>query len=193
MDATSCRIYCIKQHRPSLRARAKKAGHQSCRQNFRFQWRSGRKQENDVQDFRVLELFSGIGGMHYAVKRILPTCYVEAVDINTVANKVYEHNFGERPHTLDLNQITWDTLDSYGADMWCLSPPCQPYTRTVFGKRLDASDNRSRSLIHLLEQLPLMQRPPKYLIMENVEGFVGGKVHGLLKEALLACSYQLQV
>ena len=48
---------------------------------------------------KVLELFSGIGGMHYALKeaqKILPDFefnVVRAIDISDVANQVYKHNF----------------------------------------------------------------------------------------------------
>ena len=47
---------------------------------------------------KVLELFSGIGGMHYALKTACPgdrSEVVAAVDISEVANQVYRHNF---PH-----------------------------------------------------------------------------------------------
>ncbi|KAI8426047.1 hypothetical protein MSG28_005014 [Choristoneura fumiferana] len=45
---------------------------------------------------RILELYSGIGGMHCAWKHsCLPGSVVAAVDINTVANEVYRHNFPE--------------------------------------------------------------------------------------------------
>ena len=43
----------------------------------------------------ALEFYSGIGGMHYALKAAMPSAVVlDAFDINHLANKVYEHNFG---------------------------------------------------------------------------------------------------
>uniref|UniRef100_A0A8C4RUF0 tRNA aspartic acid methyltransferase 1 n=1 Tax=Erpetoichthys calabaricus TaxID=27687 RepID=A0A8C4RUF0_ERPCA len=43
---------------------------------------------------RVLELYSGIGGMHYALNASgLSAEVVAAVDVNTTANEVYKHNF----------------------------------------------------------------------------------------------------
>jgi tRNA (cytosine38-C5)-methyltransferase len=53
-----------------------------------------------LRSLNVLELYSGIGGMHWAMKGC--TCaraftVVAAVDINTTANEVYKHNFPETP------------------------------------------------------------------------------------------------
>ena len=45
---------------------------------------------------RVLEFYSGIGGMHYALGLAgleVPAKVLTAFDINTVANEIYRHNF----------------------------------------------------------------------------------------------------
>ena len=50
----------------------------------------------------------GIGGMRYALERVVPPSWrlhVEAIDVNMVANAVHEHNFGDQPHTFDLEQV----------------------------------------------------------------------------------------
>lgn len=42
-------------------------------------------------ELKVLELFSGIGGMHYALKESgVPGEVIAAIEINTVANEVYK-------------------------------------------------------------------------------------------------------
>nr|XP_032649858.1 tRNA (cytosine-5-)-methyltransferase-like isoform X2 [Chelonoidis abingdonii] len=47
---------------------------------------------------RVLELYSGIGGMHQALtESCISAEVVAAVDVNTVANEVYKHNFPSTP------------------------------------------------------------------------------------------------
>ncbi|KAK3747342.1 hypothetical protein QZH41_017987, partial [Actinostola sp. cb2023] len=44
--------------------------------------------------YRVVEFYSGIGGMHFAAKACgLKTVVVAALEINTTANTVYKHNF----------------------------------------------------------------------------------------------------
>ena len=46
-----------------------------------------------MQELKVLELFSGIGGMHFALKTSgVPGSIVAALEINNVANSVYEVN-----------------------------------------------------------------------------------------------------
>uniref|UniRef100_A0A8C2RWK5 tRNA aspartic acid methyltransferase 1 n=1 Tax=Capra hircus TaxID=9925 RepID=A0A8C2RWK5_CAPHI len=50
-----------------------------------------------MEPLRALELYSGIGGMHQALREsCIPAQVVAAVDVNTVANEVYKYNF---PHT----------------------------------------------------------------------------------------------
>ena len=48
----------------------------------------------------ALELFSGIGGMHFALREtgITNVEVAAAMDISDVANKVYKHNFPETNH-----------------------------------------------------------------------------------------------
>ncbi|XP_073285345.1 tRNA (cytosine(38)-C(5))-methyltransferase 2 isoform X5 [Primulina huaijiensis] len=49
--------------------------------------------------WRVLEFYSGIGGMRYSLMKAgVNAEVVEAFDINDTANDVYEQNFGHRPH-----------------------------------------------------------------------------------------------
>ena len=52
--------------------------------------------------FRVLEWFSGIGGLHYGLlDAAIPDCEVVAsFDINELANKTYEFNFKKKPITV---------------------------------------------------------------------------------------------
>nr|KAF6503181.1 tRNA aspartic acid methyltransferase 1 [Molossus molossus] len=50
-----------------------------------------------MEPLRVLELYSGIGGMHQALREsCVPAHVVAAIDVNHVANEVYKYNF---PHT----------------------------------------------------------------------------------------------
>lgn len=84
------------------------------------------------KQLKVIEFFSGIGGVSFALESLkVPTdVSVTGMDINTVANDVYTFNF---PHNellpRNLNGIKAQQLDSIGADVWTMSPPCQPFTR----------------------------------------------------------------
>jgi DNA (cytosine-5)-methyltransferase 1 len=127
---------------------------------------------------RVLELFCGIGGCAAALDpgdRV-----VAAVDINALALEVYAANF---PHTVwcrSVESLDSDRLIALGADLWWLSPPCQPYTRR--GRRRDLDDRRASGLLHLVARLEEV-RPP-WVALENVPEFAGSRSHALLEEAL---------
>lgn len=60
-------------------------------------------------------------------------------------------------------------IDAFQADIWLLSPPCQPYTRQ--GLKKDANDARAFGFLDLLDKFAQMKHPPKYIILENVVGF----------------------
>lgn len=80
--------------------------------------------------WRILEFYSGIGGMRYSLMKAgIDAEVIEAFDINDTANDVYEHNFGHRPFQGNIQNLSAIELDKYKADAWLLSPPCQPYTR----------------------------------------------------------------
>jgi len=128
-----------------------------------------------MEEVRVLELFSGVGGMARAAELAGPalsaTCLtvVAAVDINTVSNEVYRHN--HPAHTLlqrNITGLTSEELEQMAPDLVLLSPPCQPHTRQ--GRQRDTADPRSDPLAHLLTILPDLPSL-RYLLLENVAGF----------------------
>lgn len=121
---------------------------------------------------RVIEFFSGIGGWRCALERLeQDITVVEAFDINTVANQVYHHNFSSKPNPKCINSLTKRVLDKLGADMWCMSPPCQPFTRSNTTSRRDVDDQRSAAFLHLTQLLRDVDRRPSYIALENVVGF----------------------
>lgn len=140
------------------------------------------KMSDESPLIRVLELYSGIGGMHYALQESgIGGHIVAAVDINTVANEVYRHNF---PHVALMNRniqsISLEEIHEMCVDTILMSPPCQPFTRT--GLQKDAADNRSSSLFHVLALIPQMKNL-KYILLENVKGFEKSKT----RDALIRC------
>lgn len=123
---------------------------------------------------RVLELFSGLGGWRYALEGIGKV--VAAYDISPTANATYALNHGDRPITRELASISTAALAAHGADLWVMSPPCQPFCR--MGNQHGLKDRRSKAFLNLLEILPLA--PPQYLVLENVTGFLDSDAHDLL-------------
>ncbi|KZC13735.1 PREDICTED: tRNA (cytosine(38)-C(5))-methyltransferase [Dufourea novaeangliae] len=131
---------------------------------------------------RVLELYSGIGGMHYALQEsgVSGNC-VAAIDINNVANAVYKYNF---PNVYLINRniqsLSAQEINNINIDTILMSPPCQPYTRV--GLQKDISDNRSSSLFHVLKLIPQI-KVLKYILLENVKGFEKSE----MRNAVLKC------
>ncbi|XP_074999972.1 tRNA (cytosine(38)-C(5))-methyltransferase isoform X3 [Calonectris borealis] len=117
---------------------------------------------------RVLELYSGIGGMHQALKESCTSAeVVVAVDVNTLANEVYKHNFPSTPlWAKTIEGITLKEFDRLSFDMILMSPPCQPFTR--------------------------LQKLPKYLLLENVKGFECSSARNELLRTLETCGFKYQ-
>ncbi|XP_029687750.1 tRNA (cytosine(38)-C(5))-methyltransferase-like isoform X3 [Takifugu rubripes] len=141
---------------------------------------------------RVLELYSGIGGMHYAlIESNLSYQVVAAVDINTTANQVYTHNF---PNTALLNKtiegITLEEFNKLSFDMILMSPPCQPFTR--IGLQRDLDDPRTKSFLHIVDLLPRLSKAPLYILLENVKGFEKSAAREYLVKTLRECQYTVQ-
>ncbi|KAK9858386.1 hypothetical protein WJX84_004189 [Apatococcus fuscideae] len=140
---------------------------------------------------RALEFYSGIGGMHYGLLVAKPDAeVVAAFDIDNVANDVYQHNFGRRPHQCNIEAITRSRLDKLAADLWMMAPPCQPYTRR--GLQKGHVDARAASFMILLGHLHQMKQPPTCLLLENVVGFEASQTHADMMQTLVACNYMVQ-
>lgn len=110
----------------------------------------------------VLELFCGIGGLRTGFSAAchhlgLPECSIlDALDISPDAAVTYHHNFGHRVKQADIVTLEVHEFDEcstsplfknltllsrYNADVWLMSPPCQPYT--VQGEKKDKQDPRA--------------------------------------------------
>ncbi|CAF0996982.1 unnamed protein product [Rotaria magnacalcarata] len=139
---------------------------------------------------RAVELFSGIGGMHCALDFVdLNYEIIAAIDINPTANLVYESNFPNAPAmNRTIEGISLNQWEKWNADIWLMSPPCQPFTRQ--GKQEDLNDRRTDGFVHLMKSiLPQLKAKPKYILLENVSGFEYSQAHQLLLDTLQAHNY----
>lgn len=141
--------------------------------------------------WRVLEFYSGIGGMRYSIERAgVEATVVEAFDINDVANDVYQYNFGHRPCQGNIQTLSAADLDGYCAHAWLLSPPCQPYTRQ--GLQKGSADVRASSFLKILDLLPEVSHPPLMIFVENVVGFETSDTHRIMTEILAIAGFTTQ-
>ena len=135
---------------------------------------------------RVLDLFAGIGGLAAALASAERAAeIVAAVDVNRRALEVYAHNFPHPGFPATVESLP-DPWPGWGADLWWMSPPCQPFTRRGLGR--DVDDPRAAGLLRLIERLAAV-RPP-YLALENVPPFRGSRAHGRLLSALERAGYR---
>ncbi|GJJ71332.1 tRNA (cytosine38-C5)-methyltransferase [Entomortierella parvispora] len=146
----------------------------------------------ETHSFRVLEFYSGIGGMHYAFNESGHSGeIVQAFDINTTANEVYAHNHGKKQLSQrNIEAVPIELYDQKNADVWLMSPPCQPYTRT--GNQEGSKDTRAKSFLYLMDILPKMKNPPNYILLENVKGFEESDSRDILVSTLIEAGYEFQ-
>ncbi|KAH8981533.1 S-adenosyl-L-methionine-dependent methyltransferase [Lactarius akahatsu] len=127
---------------------------------------------------RALEFFCGIGGLHTALTRSAVSdnaTVVRAFDWDQSACAVYAANHGPGiVRRVDINSLTAEALESLNADLWLLSPACQPYT-VLNPNAKGAADPRAQSFLRLMEEvLPALTErgaAPTRLLIENVAGF----------------------
>ena len=138
----------------------------------------------------VLELFCGIGGCAAALPEGVRV--VGALDISEKALAVYRRNFPGHPARVKLiDGLSSADLAAFGADLWWLSPPCQPFTRRGLGR--DADDPRASGLLHLIGLLRESEAVrPAALALENVPGFERSRCHALLREVLDRAGYRVR-
>ncbi|MCU0872524.1 MAG: DNA cytosine methyltransferase, partial [Pirellulaceae bacterium] len=135
---------------------------------------------------RVLELFCGIGGCAAALGD--RASIAAAVDINPIALSVHRRNFLSPPvHVRTIESLPAGWYRDLAADLWWLSPPCQPYTSR--GRQLDLRDDRAQGLLAVIERIAELR--PAYVGLENVEGFRDSQSHRRLRGMLDACGYQV--
>ncbi|HNB23730.1 MAG TPA: DNA cytosine methyltransferase [Candidatus Melainabacteria bacterium] len=135
---------------------------------------------------KALELFSGIGAFAEASGKF-DIEVVGAYDQDPRANRTYELNHGRKPISRNLDTIASGKLPA--ADLWWMSPPCQPYS--VRGNQKGLSDPRSRSFVNLLGHLK--DHRPKVVMVENVAGFRDSDGHRLAEATFSELGYESHI
>ncbi|ACO60948.1 DNA methyltransferase [Micromonas commoda] len=162
---------------------------------------SSRETTATARSVKMVEFYAGMGTMRWSLERALESdmgasvTALASIDNSEVANAVYLANYPDenasgvlmRRNVEHLSSV--ETLDARfgGADVWTLSPPCQPYTRK--GKRLHGEDPRAGSFARILEALPKLRAPPERILVENVVGFESSETRRALVAALDEAGY----
>ncbi|WP_397447766.1 DNA (cytosine-5-)-methyltransferase [Polaribacter sp. R77954] len=139
------------------------------RLSFQKKW-TEKEIENPKSTTRVATLFSGIGGIEYAFKRLnLNTEIVFASDIDKYAKQSYFANY-------DIDESRWydDVKDVNGRkykgkiDLLVGGSPCQSFS--MVGKRKGFKDTRG-TLFYEFARI-VKESQPKVFIFENVKGLI---------------------
>jgi DNA (cytosine-5)-methyltransferase 1 len=118
--------------------------------------------------FTFVDLFAGIGGFHAAMTALGGNC-VYASEIDPLAAKVYEANWGLKPAgdlTLDANDTTMLVPDH---DVLLAGFPCQPFSKS--GKQRGMEEARGTLFWNIAKIIEA--RRPRVVLLENVRNLVG--------------------
>ena len=91
---------------------------------------------SQFRDMKFIDLFSGIGGFHQALKKLGCMC-VLACDNDKACRENYKINYGMEPHH-DVKKI--DAEDLEDIDIICGGFPCQAFSNA--GKKKTFNDDR---------------------------------------------------
>lgn len=132
---------------------------------------------------QVLEWFSGLGGCTAALR---PTdSVVQAIDQDEMAHRTYTQWWTHPCIRRNVAHIKPAAVPH--ADLWWMSPPCQPYS--IRGAQKDLEDRRSGAYLRLLELLDAHR--PQHIALENVPWFEGSQGHDRLATWLASAGYSV--
>ncbi len=146
-----------------------------------------------MRGIRALELFSGIGGFSESLRALGPAAsgveVVAAVEMAPHLMEAYGENFpGAKRLRKNLLSLPTKALAKVEADLWWMSPPCQPFTTRGLQRGLD--DPRAQILPRLMAWIE--ELAPAMVGMENVPGFSGSRAHEQLMATLEQGEYEVE-
>lgn len=166
---------------------------------------------------RYLEFYAGVGGWTMALQEAVSRIYAAgsvrleccaALDHSDLCTSVYQHNHGQQQHlhaattngcgratsgmkAVRIERLTAEQLKVWQADLWMMSPPCQPHTRQHSNQAADLDDARSDSFLHLCNLLVELEptAKPSIILMENVVGFEKSQTCRTWMDALASSNF----
>ena len=143
------------------------------------------------KEYTFIDLFAGIGGFHYGLKKAGAKC-VFASEIDKDARKTYEANFlkdGElSPLNFagDITKISPQNIPDH--DILCAGFPCQPFSQA--GKKFGFNDTRGTLFFNVASIIK--EKRPAAFFLENVRGILNhdnGKTFNVIQNTLLELGY----
>lgn len=145
------------------------------------------------KDFTFVDLFSGIGGFHYAMKKISKDAKcVFASEINPNAVKVYKDNFNINSN-FDIRHLKGVDIPKF--DVLCAGFPCQPFSKA--GAQLGFTHENGvlfNEIERLIDEKIKIGQKPKILILENVKNLISHdnyRTWAIIKEKIINLGYNI--
>ncbi|WP_080571230.1 DNA cytosine methyltransferase [Mycoplasmopsis canis] len=135
--------------------------------------------------FKFIDLFSGIGGFHQAMKVLGGEC-VFSSEIDPFAIQTYEENYKINPKN-DITKVEASDIPVH--DVLCAGFPCQAFSKA--GSQLGFEDKIKGTLFFDIVRILKTHKTP-YIILENVRNLVShdkGRTWEIIKESLIQLGY----
>jgi len=145
-----------------------------------------------MKKIRIIDLFSGIGGIRLGVEQACSELKVRAEcvfssEIDKYACRTYSENFSDMP-VGDITQISEDDIADH--DILLAGFPCQAFS--IAGLRNGFNDTRGTLFFDVARILKA--KKPQSFILENVKGLLnhdGGRTFNTIVETLESLGYHI--
>ena len=134
--------------------------------------------------FKFIDLCSGIGGFHTALKGLGGEC-VLAAEIDTYAIETYNQNYGIDSNN-NLRDLTKKDIPYY--DILCAGFPCQTFSKA--GSQQGFEEIRGTIFFDIVRILT--ETKPKFILLENVRNLAShnnGNTWNTIRETLTEIGY----
>ena len=146
-------------------------------------------ESNQYADYKMIDLFAGIGGTRLGFQLTGRTCSVFSSEIDKFARKTYRANFGDEPFG-DITQIKNEDIPDH--DILVGGFPCQAFSQA--GKKMGFEDTRGTLFFEIARILDAKR--PKVFLLENVRNLLNhdhGKTYDTIKKTLLSLNYSVNL
>lgn len=139
-----------------------------------------------MEQFKFIDLFSGIGGFHQAMEQLGGEC-VFASEIDKFCNAQYERNYG-MSSDINIRDVKEEELPAF--DVLCAGFPCQAFSKA--GKQQGLEDKTRGTLFFEIVRILKHHHTP-YIVLENVRNLVShdnGNTWRIIQESLRELGYR---
>ena len=150
-----------------------------------------------MNKYRVIDLFSGCGGISRGFKNTGKVEIVGAIDVEQSACDTFQLNFPETKVICgDINKISVESTGFSDIDIIVGGPPCQGFSRLNYWDKDRDNDPRNELFFQYLRFVEELR--PKAILIENVKnilaaknGYVPMHITNFLSERGYEVSYQI--